>query len=243
MKVAVCYCHLLALGHDPHRVRTVEEYTDAARRFAATYKQFQAEADHELVVMFQRGHATRRDFEIWDGIKCWFVDHNPPPERDWEWAAQTTLADYPCDFMVGFCTRTHFHRPGWLKRVVDARVKHGDGFYGSMAGFAGSPLQTHPAPNPHLRGSMWAYDQQTIKQFPHKITTMEDEYRLECGEWNIANWYESIGKPSMLVTFDGEYSKPDWDKPENTFCKGDQSNLLHWDRHTEAYRLGIPLRP
>jgi hypothetical protein len=196
-----------------------------------------------LVVLCQRGGPNPVVREIWEGVPAWFVEHRPPPERDWEWAIQTTLAEYPCDFMVGFCSRAFFHRPGWLKRVVDARLQYGDGFYGSMASYAGCPLQTHPAPNPHLRGTMWAFDMNTIREFPYQVLKMEDEYRLECGEWNLSLYYEAIGKPAMLVTFDGCYARPDWDNPANTFRKGDQSNLLNWDRHTEAYRRGVPLTP
>jgi len=243
VKVGVYYYHLLSMASDPHRIRTVEEFTESARRFASTYKQFPAEADHELVVVFLRGHPSDVDRSIWDGIPCRFIHYNPSPEHEWAWAMQHALYDDPCDFMVHFVSRAHFHRPGWLRRVVDERMNHGDGLYGSMAAYGGCPLKTHPEPNPHLRGTMWAWDRETINLFPHRVLTMEDDYRLECGEWNLSLYYEAIGKPSMLVTFDGCYARPDWDKPENTFCNGDQSNLLHWDRHTEAYRLGIPLRP
>lgn len=238
VKTCVYYHHLLDLGSDPNRTdRTVDEFTECAWKFSLTYRQFPPGADHQLVVVFVRGQPTDDDRAIWKGVPCRFVHH----QQDWAWTIQTTLANEPCDFMVFLVTRSYFHRAGWLKRIVDARQKHGDGLYGSMASFAGSPLQTHPAPNPHLRGTMWGFDRETIRQFPWTIRTPQDEYKLECGEWNIANWYESIGKPAMLVTFDGEYLKPEWDKPENTFLKGDQSNLLNWDRHTDAYRFGKPL--
>lgn len=241
VKTCVYYHHVIGLRHDPNRAdRTPAEFYDCARRFAESYKQHPPEAEHELVVILDRGIPRPEDYHIWSGIHCRFVRHDGAPD-DWSWPIQTTLANEACDFMVTFVTRAYFHRSGWLKRIVDARQKHGDGIYGSMASDVGCPLQTHPAPNPHLRGTMWAFDRATIAQYPHKIKTPQDESRLECGEWNIANWYGSIGKPAMLVTFDGEYSKPDWNKPQNTFCKGDQSNLIHWDRHTDSYRFGKPL--
>lgn len=241
MKTCVYYHHVIGMRHDPNRAdRTPDEFAGCAWKFAVSYRTYPAGSDHELVVVLDRGNPTVDDYSIWSGITCRFVKHDGAPD-DWSWPIQTTLANDPCDFMVMFVTRAYFHRPGWLKRIVDARQKHGDGLYGSMASEVGSPLQTHPAPNPHLRGTMWAFDQSTIAKFPHTIKTPQDESRLECGEWNIANWYESTRKPAMLVTFDGEYSKPDWNKPENTFCKGDQSNLLNWDRHTDAFRYQKPL--
>lgn len=241
MLTKIYYPHILQPGSDSGRTpRSADEFAGCAWKFSVTYRQFDPGSEHELVVVFVRGNPSEGDYAIWSGVKCRFLHHSVPIE-DRSWMVQNLLAKESCDFMVGFVSRAYFHRPGWLKRVVDARKQYGDAFYGSMASSAGCPLQTHPAPNPHLRGTMWAFDLQTISKFPHQIKTPEDEYRLECGEWNLSNWFESIGKPPRLVTFDGVWAKPDWDKPENAFCKGDQSNLLHWDRHTDAYRNSRPL--
>ena len=244
MKVGVYYFHLLALGGGTSRVRTVEEFHENALRFAATYRQFPPKSDHELVVVFLRGTITDRDRAVWDGIPCRFEHYQPRETDGWSmqaWQEQSAKAEF--DFMVALCSRAHFHRPGWLHRMVEARHRHGDGIYGSMASFQGCPLGGGPAHNPHLRGTMYGCDSKTFNLYPHKITSAIEEYYFECGQWNVCSWYASLGKPVMMVTFDGEWAPDDWGKPVNTFCNGDQSNLLNWDRHTEAYRTKTPLIP
>lgn len=244
MKVGVYYFHLLQLGAGSARVRTVTEFAESARRFAATYRMFQPEADHELVVVFMRGSPTDADRAVWDGIHCRFEHYQPGATDGWSlqaWQEQSAKEEF--DFAVALCSRAFFHRPGWLRRMVEARNRHGDCLFGSMGSFMGCPLQTHPYPNPHLRGSMYGCDPKTFNRYPHKITSAIEEYYFECGGWNVLHWYQSIGKQVLMVTFDGEYAQADWAAPANTFCKGDQSNLLNWDRHTEAHRLGIPVSP
>jgi hypothetical protein len=244
MKVSVYYHHLLALGKDPNRIRTVDEFTENAWRFSVTYRQFKPLAEHELVVVFMRKEPTEGDLAIWSGIPCRFETWLPLEPDGWYPSCYRVMSERAnCDFMVNFVSRAYFHREGWLKRLVDTRKQFGDGFYGTMASFCGCPTQTHPYPNPHLRGTAWAFDPVTMRKYPHVMRTPADEYKMECGEWNISTWYESIGKPAMLVTFDGAWSKPDWGTPKNTFCNGDQSNLLNWDRHSDAYQLGIPVSP
>jgi hypothetical protein len=39
----------------------------------------------------------------------------------------------------------------------------------------------------------------------------------------------------MMVTWDGEWRRKDWRTPQNIFRRGDQSNLLVCDHHTEIY--------
>lgn len=243
MKVALYYYHLLELGYDPAGVpKTVSEFQECADRFSVTYRLFPPGCKHEFVVVFLRGTITDEALKIWRCVPCRF-EHYQPKETD-GWSSQAMreqMESADCDFSVHCVSRAYFHRPGWLKKMVDARKTFGDGIYGTMASDAGCPLGTHPAPNPHLRGSILAVDPKTFLQYPYRVRNRTDEYRIECGEWNLGNWYEATGRVAIMVTFEGGWKRKDWFNRPNTFCKGDQSNLLNWDRHTDAFKYGFKL--
>jgi hypothetical protein len=43
-----------------------------------------------------------------------------------------------------------------------------------------------------------------------------------------------------MVTWDGVYPKSDWRSPVNIFRRGDQTNLIAWDKHSKAYAQATP---
>lgn len=242
MKVEVYYYHIIELGEGSGRVRTLDEFVENAWRFSVTYRTYPPEYPHTLVVVLMRGNPTDDDKAIWSGVPCRFEHRKRDGAEVWPTTVCQELSSRSdCDFAVTFVSRAYFHRPGWLRRFVEARERHGDGLYASMASLLGCPLQTNPAPNPHLRWSMTGFDPKTFNQYPHKIFTVQDEWRFESGDWNVSKWYAAQGKPVKMVTFDGEYSEAQWNVPRDTFCNGDQSNLLNWDRHTDAYKYGFAL--
>jgi len=66
-------------------------------------------------------------------------------------------------------------------------------------------------------------------------------YFFESGEGhpenkNFTNWVEEQDLVTKLVLFTGAFDKPDWFNQPNCFRKGDQSNVLIWDWHTDMYR-------
>lgn len=237
MKVGLYYFHLLGLGDEPGTSKTPDEFAEAAWKFSLTYRQYPPMYPHEFTVVFLRGTITDGDRDIWAGIPCKFEHYVPTTTDGWDGQAFQEQADKAdCDFMVTCTSRNYFFRPGWLKRMVDARTLYGDGWYGIMVGYDGCPLGTHPPPNPHIRGSMNGFDPKTFRKWPHRIVSRQDCFRWECGEWNIANWYESIGKPAILVTWDGQWPRHLWKKPQNIYRRGTQSNLIALDRHSDFYR-------
>lgn len=233
MNVTLHYYQPTAISDD--RGRNLEEFRQCARRFIKTYKKFYSGYDHTLVVTFLRSSPSKEDLDIYDVPGIFQTRLTGVLGQSLLDDAKTSSAD----FLVHIISRAYFHRPNWLARMIEARLKHGPGIYGSMVSDFGCPTQTHPYPNPHIRGSLWGADRDLLAQFPHTLKDMVDEYRMECGEWNLALWFESIGAKAMLVRFDGEWERPDW--KGRMFLGKDMTQLLNWDRHTDSFGYGRPL--
>ena len=52
----------------------------------------------------------------------------------------------------------------------------------------------------------------------------------------LRDFASRLGFPSRAVYWDSVRTEDEWHEPENIFRKGDQSNLLVWDKHTDQYR-------
>jgi hypothetical protein len=128
--------------------------------------------------------------------------------------------------MVCLGQSVHFHRHGWLERIVRAWEQFGPGMYGFLSSFL---------VRPHLQTTAFATSPQFLQDYPVKVVTKADRYEFEHGRFSFMNRLEVRRKPVKLVTFDGVYSKPMWRSPNNILWKGDQSNCLVWCNHTEDY--------
>lgn len=226
MKTAVVYLHVVGLNADYNWEIEKESgtYEFGAERFITTYRACPAEADHELVVVFTNGEP--KNLKMYDGIKARFLFYSGPR---WctgvhQWAAHRIDAD----FAVFSSARTHFYRRGWLKRLVFEREKHGDGFFGTTSSYEAKP---------HLRTNFYALNPEAMRAYPHPLETREDTWRFESGDHNVSRRFHDEGKPSLLVTWDGAYPSDQWRTPPAIFRRGDQSNLLVHDRHTDIYAM------
>jgi hypothetical protein len=145
-------------------------------------------------------------------------------------AANSIPPEY--DFAVFCSTQVHFHREGWLKRMVEAREQFGPGLYGAMAS-----RENHP----HLRTCFFGCDPADFRAYPWVINSKALSLEFESGKTGFWTWIRANGRKEVLVAWDGFYDeRKDWRKPDNIFRRGDQSNCLVWDRHTELYAKATP---
>ncbi len=234
MNIALLYLQVAKLspGFEVSPVST-DDLAAAARRWVASYKLFPPGIEHELVIGFCNGEPTAEMLSIYRELPFSYRTYYG---GGWDLGAQQELAGtIDADFMVTMTSRSYFWKAGWLRRLADTYAKFGDGIYAAMASQESSPIPGYPFPNPHLRTSCYGVNPKTFHAMPFKVKSREDTFNLESGEHNIARWYESQNKPALMVTWDGFYSRPLWTRAANTFRKGDQSNCLVWDRHTEIY--------
>ena len=175
---------------------------------------------------------TDEEREIFNGINTVFITYM---DHGADIGSSQHAAGLLCDdaFMVMMTSRCYFHKEGWLKLMVDARVKYGSGLYGCSA--------NHDTHRLHVCTRAYAMDSVDFKSYPHIITNRLMGPLFEIGEanefGNLMEWMETTRKkPARLVFFDQVAEKKDWFTIANRFRDGDQSNMLAWDKHTDLYR-------
>ena len=217
MKVILLYLHI---------ARRAEEFSAYGRRFIETYMKFPPGIEHELHVVNCNGLGLQREaVEIYHPAARAY--HQYDGEGFDIGAHQAVGKTLDCDFLVCTSSQTYFWKSGWLKRFVEARENHGDGFYGIMASHECAP---------HLRTCFYGLNPRNFAAYPHTINSKEDSWRFEHQDWCISEWFMDRGNPALLVTWDGCYEKKDWMTVPNGFRKGDQSNCLAFDRHSLIYQ-------
>lgn len=195
-------------------------------RFTETFRRFDPGSDYEVWATCCWG----RPPSMWDkfrGIRTRFF----PYDHDGCDIGSAQLASWyaPNDaFMVMMTTRCHIYRHGWLKRLVEAREKHGDALYGVTASYEGG--------KPHICTRAYSMDAATFRQYPHVIDSREKGQKFEVGEWCLTEWFRSQNKECYLVDWETEHTQEHWRTGQNIFRRGDQSNVLVYDKHTDAYR-------
>lgn len=209
-------------------------YAPSAKRFSETYQLFPPETDHELLVMCCNGPPIEKVTSLFRDIPARFETYCG---RGWDCGAGQEAAKITdCDFLVCANARVYFSWPGWLRRFVDARLEHGEGLYGATTSYESLPYVPGEF-NPHIRTSFYGCNPTTFRQFPFRIESREDCFKFESGAWSFTQWFVARGEPCLMVTWDGCYEKQSFRKAPNVFRKGDQSNLIICDGHTEMYEI------
>lgn len=199
------------------------EFDDCSKRFVETYSKFQSGFPHKLYVVCS-GKRDSACEAIFKGVD---VEYDQYDGGGWDIGAEQYMAGKVREpFIVSMTTRTHFARDGWLKKLMDARFQYGEGLYGSTGSYERSA---------HIRTAFYGVDTWMFREYPHIIDTREKGFRFESGEWSFTKFIQSMGYPTLMVTWDGIWSQKDWRKPKNGFRTGNQSNLIAKDRHTIMY--------
>lgn len=177
-----------------------ELYVPQARRFVETYMEHPpGVTDHELHVAVngstQIGDWCRKLF--WP-LAPEFLSHNNYGK---DIGAYQTAADViNCDLLVCLGTPVHFHKPGWLDRIVMAYLENGPGVY--------SPWGFHQ-PRPHLRTTAFWLPPELLNSYPIRVSD-KDRYQFEHGADSIALWSQKQGFEPRQVTWRGTYEMPSW---------------------------------
>lgn len=149
-------------------------------------------------------------------------------------SAQFAAHAVNADFLICLTSRCYFHRAGWLQAYLKAREQHGPGLYGASASYEGSDIMVHP--NPHICTRGYGIDAQLMRSVPIHVRDRKDGMAFEAGKFNLTRWVHQEGGQTRLVTWVDSYHKPDWRWPDNIFRRGDQSNMLVHDKHSDLWR-------
>lgn len=223
MKVAVTYLHIVGRGYP--EAPEPSHYVPFEERFSETYQKYDPGFPHHLRVVCCGGpvdDSIKALYPFADSFSTYMGAGSDLGTQ------QDAMKELDADFVVNLATPISFWKSGWLNRMVEARNKNGDGLYGPFASNEWLP---------HIRTSCWAVDRETFLRYPHLIDTREKCYLAEHKDkspalWQFTFWYCSIARPTLMVTWDGEYGPLDWRTPANIMYRGDQSNCLMHDRYT-----------
>jgi hypothetical protein len=192
-----------------------------SRHFVETYTAHPAGAEHELIVGIVGQDSNGSVHRLFDSLKCRFIEL---PADGWGITCfQKIAAGLDSDFAV-FCeAKSYFHRAGWLKKMVEARMSFGEGLYGG----SGHSLECVP----HIRAALFGCHPKALSSF-RPITSREEAGQYEHGKDNFTSAFKSR---AHSVMWDGIVHYPFNVVTKNNFRDGDQSNLLALDRHTDLY--------
>lgn len=195
------------------------------QRFAKTWRMNPPGANCDLILVLNKCGPTRLVYDLFQDIAFRYEIYNGN-------GADAGSHQFVCReernaFQVTFTSRAYFFQANWLARLKDARLAHGPALYGMSASHEGGKL--------HVCGRGMAFDTEDFRNYPVLNDTRDKGVATECGKDCILDWFEGFGRPAYIVGFDKVYSKPDWFTMPNRFRTGDQSNMLAWDKHTDAW--------
>ena len=195
-----------------------------APRFAQTYRENAAGYPHDLLVVCNGGPLVPRRKAYFDGIKCDFL----PRENDGGWdvgAYQAVAESTDYDFLVCLGESVYFHRPGWLDRLIQARIQFGPGMYGYFA--------TH-AVRAHLNTTAFGIDPQFLVKYP-RVLNHGARYEFEHGAGALWRRIVNGGSRAVFVTWDGYWMPGEWRRPSNGLNAGNQNNCCVFCNHVDRY--------
>lgn len=173
------------------------KYFPLAKRFADTWKQFPGSNLHVLCNGGKPGKMEMRPFE---GIPN---EVHPCSNVGWDigsfqWAAESI----PCDLLVCLGAPVHFHKAGWLDRIVDSYINNGPALYGCWA---------YLSPNWHVRTTVFWCPPQILQSYPWQIgSTRKSRYEFEHGNTSFTRHVLSAGMDAIMVTTKGEFPFDQW---------------------------------
>ena len=223
MKVAVLY---LKIVRRLESFPIVTPYEIGHQRFYDGYRKFTPTIPHDLIIV--RCGATEGPTDF-DAIATNYLRFDGSGGDCAAFQQVVRILDY--DLVVCFNTLAYPWRHFWLQPFVDAVEVHGKGVYGATASFE---------IRPHLRTPCIAFHPDIVREYPFSTLNRENSVQFESGENSISAWAERSGYPVILVAADGRYYRENWRRGDNIFRRGDQSNCLIRDRHTDIYAAASP---
>jgi hypothetical protein len=220
VNIAVCY---IAVTHGPIT-------SDYCARFVASYHEFPPGVEHDLIVCCNGGKLPTATALIFSPLKAaMFLRANTGQDiGGYMDAARGPAAN--CDMLVCLGESVHFHRAGWLKRLVEVWEHYGPGMYGP---FASNMIRAH------LNTSAFCCPPKSLLAYPSSWWgNGTDRYAMEHGPKAFWRWMATRGKAVRLVTWDGDYDCRSWRSPPNILWRGDQSNCLMWCNHASRWAEG-----
>jgi hypothetical protein len=219
MKVVVVYIFPLD-GQGP--------YSYLGFRFMDSYHANKPGLDHESIVVCNGAKPTFEAHMLFGSLpNLRFFEHD---NSGYDIGAfQHVAREIPADLMVFFGVSTFFRRAGWLKRMWDSYLNHGNAQYGAMGN------RGNPAVNvwPHIRTTAFWMNPGLLNAYPTTVTTNAQRHPFEHGKNCFTEWLKARGHQSWVITWKLDLLWAQWDSDPEGFSRGNQSNLLAGDHLCE----------
>lgn len=227
MTLSICYIYPANSG---------EKYTDYALRFVKSYNENPPAVAHDSIIVLNGCKLTTEIeclFSSLQNVKFLERDNSGYDCGGYQAASQK----FPADLLAFFGTSTYFKRPGWLLRMLQAKMKHGN----VLCGVHGNRGETSPRRvYPHVRTTGFWLSSELMNQHPLRVTRADQRYEYEHGPAGLTSWVYQRGLKVLVVGWSGEYEWKDWDNIVNGFHQGSQADLLCGDRLTEPGYYPVP---
>ena len=192
MRVAIAYCF--------PQVRH-STYYPLAKRFADTWRAFPpGNEPHTLYVIGNGSEVPPQSRGIFPaGSGCQFLAHD---NIGWDIGSFQMAAEFiPCDLLVCLGAPVHFHRAGWLDRMVEAFLENGPALYGCTA-YGGAGL--------HVRTTSFWFPPQLLQSYPMAIgSARSSRYDFEHGPHSFTRHVLNAGLDCLMVTWRGTFNYDD----------------------------------
>lgn len=210
---------------------TWNQFRHFVERFCVTFRQHPPGCDLDLVAICCKAHPGEDLWRLFDGLPVRFVryDGNGFDLGSHQWFARTCGGN---PFLICFTSRAYFHRRDWALKLVEARQRRGPALYGMSASREGGKL--------HLCTRGFCLDAEDFRKYPTEISSRDQGVHFECGEGCLLEWAEGSGLKAYMVYWDGVWERSAWFDRPNTFRKGDQSNMIAMDKHTDIWANATP---
>ena len=216
MRIALVYIYPLD-GRDVHGER--------AMRFIDSYHRNPPGLDHSTVIVCNGGSTCAYTGFVFSSLpQASMLWHNDEGMDIGGFLSAAWATD--CDLMVFCGGNSYFRNPGWLVRVRDSFLKHGDTLYGSTGNQGVGSTQ------PHIRTTGFWCSPQLLRAYPKQTIQNHERYEFEHGNTSLTSWVKARGLQPWVVTMAGEYPLQACDSAPGGYHRGAQENLLMGDRMT-----------
>jgi len=214
-------------GWEADSERCPKLYRPGTKRFCQSWKAFPPNADHQLVVI-DNNHGF--DDEMWswfDGIKYEVLHYDG---GGWDTGAHQFFSYHvpPHEWMMCFSTWAHFKEKDWFTAFVKAREQYGDTLYGSTCS---------PENGFHIRGTGFMCKAIHVQHYPTVVSNRTLSRQFESGPTCLTARLQELGNV-YIVTKSGVHLPESALELANGFRRGDQSDLLTFDKYTDLYENG-----
>jgi hypothetical protein len=217
-----------------------EEPLQRFRRFVASYRKFNAGAEHDLVIIF-KGFRDQSDLQLGQA-EFTELPHTPiyVDDENFDIGAYRAAAEQLQHTQLCFLnTSSEILSEYWLRKLVVNFEQPNVGLAGATGSYESlwALDASFPRfPNIHVRSNAFIIRRDDVlRHFPRCVHDKKDAFLTESGPASVTRRFLEEGLSVIVVGRNGRGYPPQWWPQSETFRQGFQNNLLVHDNVTRAF--------